>query len=462
LPTGRGCHREVLGTAYCLGGCVLGASPHPVRTAQGGCSSRGRRVLQGCISSTALVSEEVLHADLPEEDRGDTPRTRRHSARLTCPSRVSMQSLPLNLLQSRGGSLHLPLFQNGACPCPSTPLLSVLMLVTHTMREIVPILPRLRIVAVSMQRLQVRACIAAIAVAMIDFNPIVVVKEQPTVGTAPTLLFEQHRQSRTDPWVPSLSRAPRDPIPIIGTAIAPDFDMPGDGDLTMGLEVPGMRSSRRRGKGEAGAPPVPISLYHPRRGCGRVTSVCPTTELGPGEGVEPGRDGLAHTGTVVVCPAPDGGIELTDHFALGQGPGAAHDPSELREMRLDVGLARFDQGCIPEALAARTFARLVFSHPVLADVKPQKLKPRVFSFEGVTDVAFGLMQCQADLCEPQAQKLLTMLKDATVLMEDHAVIRIRNDTGLRVDPGDGLVHAMQGYQGQQGGKSSPLAASLRR
>ena len=213
-------------------------------------------------------------------------------------------------------------------------------------------LPRLRIVAVSMQRVQVRrACIAAIAVDMIDFNPIIVVKEQPTVGTAPTLLFEQHSQSRTAPWVPSLSRAPIDPIPIIGTAVAPDFAMPGDGDLTMGLEVPGMRSSRRCGKGEAGAQPMPISLYHPRRGFGRVTSVCPTTELGPGEGVEAGIDGLAHTGTVVVCPAPDGGVELTDHFALEQGPGAANDPSELREMRLDVGLGRFDQGFIPEALA---------------------------------------------------------------------------------------------------------------
>ena len=79
-------------------------------------------------------------------------------------------------------------------------------------------------------------------------------------------------------------------------------------------------------------------------------------------------------------------------------------------MRLDVGLGRFDQGFIPEALAARTFARLVFSYSVLADVKPQKLEPRVFSFEGVTDVAFGFIQCQADLCEPQAQKLLTMLR----------------------------------------------------
>jgi len=174
------------------------------------------------------------------------------------------------------------------------------MLVTHTVREIVPMLPRLRIVAVSMQRLEVRhACLAAITIDMIDFNPIIVVEEQPTGGTAPTLLLEQHGQSRTDPGVPSLSRAPIDPIAILGTAGAPDFAMPGDGDLAMGLEVPGMRSGRRHGKGEAGAQPMPVALYHPRCGCGRVTSVCPTPELGPGEGVEAGIDGLAHTTAVV-------------------------------------------------------------------------------------------------------------------------------------------------------------------
>src|SRR4029434_574581 len=67
----------------------------------------------------------------------------------------------------------------------------------------------------------------------------------------------------------------------------------------------------------------------------------------------------------------------------------------------------------------------------------------------------SLMKWRPALGEPQTQKLLTLLEDATVLMEDHAVIRVRDDTGLRVDPGDGLVHAMQGYQGQQGGNHSP-------
>jgi hypothetical protein len=201
---------------------------------------------------------------------------------------------------------------------------------------------------------------------------------------------------------------------------------------------------------------VPVALYHPRRGLGRVTSVCPTPELGPGEGVAAGIDGLAPTGTVIGCPTPDDGVARTDPLALGPGPGAAHEPSELRAMLLDVGLGRFDPGFLPAALAARMFARLVLASPVLAAVKPQQRTPWVFSCAGVTDVALGLMQGQAALCEPQTQKRLTRREAATVLMEDHAVIRVRADTGLRVDLGAGLVHAMQGSQGQQGGNAPPV------
>jgi hypothetical protein len=54
------------------------------------------------------------------------------------------------LLQSIGGSLRLSLLQNGACPFPCTPLLSVLMLVTQTDREVLTMCPGFRIMAVSM------------------------------------------------------------------------------------------------------------------------------------------------------------------------------------------------------------------------------------------------------------------------------------------------------------------------
>jgi len=54
------------------------------------------------------------------------------------------------LLQSIGGSLRLPLLQNGACPFPGTPFLSVLMLVTQTDREVLTMFPGFRIMAVFM------------------------------------------------------------------------------------------------------------------------------------------------------------------------------------------------------------------------------------------------------------------------------------------------------------------------
>ena len=145
----------------------------------------------------------------------------------------------LSRLQSIGGSLRLPLLQNGACDFRLTPLLSILMLVTQTWREIVSLLPRFRIVAMSMQRLQVRrARITVVTIDMVHLNPVVMLEEQPTTATASVLLFEQPGQSCTDVGVSALSRAPVDPVPIIGTAVALDLHMPGNGHLAVGQQVP--------------------------------------------------------------------------------------------------------------------------------------------------------------------------------------------------------------------------------
>src|SRR4029434_6616459 len=87
----------------------------------------------------------------------------------------------------------------------------------------------------------------------------------------------------------------------------------------------------------------------------------------------------------------------------------------------------------------------------------------------------SLMKWRPALGEPQTQKLLTLLEDATVLMEDHAVIRVRDDTGLRVDPGDGLVMPCRAIKASKGeitpltklqaffpGPASPAKASTRK
>ena len=82
------------------------------------------------------------------------------------------------------------------------------MLVTQTWREIVSLLPRFRIVAVSMQRLQVgKARITVVTIDVVHLNPVVMLEEQPTAATASVLLFEQPGQSCTDVGVSALSHS---------------------------------------------------------------------------------------------------------------------------------------------------------------------------------------------------------------------------------------------------------------
>ena len=57
-------------------------------------------------------------------------------------------------------------------------------------------LPRFRIVAVSMKRLQIAiARIVSITVDVIDLNPVIMVEAQLTVSTAAVLLFEELGQA---------------------------------------------------------------------------------------------------------------------------------------------------------------------------------------------------------------------------------------------------------------------------
>ena len=70
------------------------------------------------------------------------------------------------------------------------------MLVTLTSREILFLLPRFRIMAVSMERLEItRAPIASITIDVINLNAVVMVEAQPTRRTAPVLPFEQCGQA---------------------------------------------------------------------------------------------------------------------------------------------------------------------------------------------------------------------------------------------------------------------------
>ena len=209
-------------------------------------------------------------------------------------------------------------------------------------------LPRFRIVAMSMQRLEVhRARITVVTIDMVHLNPVVMLEEQPTATTASVLLFEQPGQSCTDVGVSALSRAPVDPVPIIGTAVALDLDMPGNGHLAMGQQVRGIGVRGRGGKGETGAYAMPVPPDGPGGGFPRVSPACPVAEFDPGEVVKPFVDGVAHADAVVVGPSPDEGVELADQRPLRQSLPAFDDPSKRGEMVLHLDFGGFDQGFEP-------------------------------------------------------------------------------------------------------------------
>jgi hypothetical protein len=151
---------------------------------------------------------------------------------------------------------------------------------------------------------------------MIHLDPVVMLEEQLAVATAPVLPFEQPSQSRAGARMPPLSSAPVHPVAIVRTAIAPDLDMPGDRYLTVRVEMDGVRTCGRRGKGPTGAEPMPISLDDPPNGFAWMSSVCSGPKLFPEEKIEPCINGLTHTGAVIVCPSLYFGVELADQLAL--------------------------------------------------------------------------------------------------------------------------------------------------
>ena len=66
------------------------------------------------------------------------------------------------------------------------------MLGTQTAREIVPVLPRFHIVAMSMERLPVdRAHIVMIPIHVIHLDLVILLEEQPTIPTPSMLLLEE-------------------------------------------------------------------------------------------------------------------------------------------------------------------------------------------------------------------------------------------------------------------------------
>jgi len=178
-------------------------------------------------------------------------------------------------------------------------------------------LPRFRIMAVSMEHLQIRvARISVVPIDVVHFDSVVMLEELSTTPTATLLCFKQLGQPRTGTRMPSLSATPVHPIPIVGAAVALNLDMPFDGHLTMGVKVDGVAAGGRCGKGTTAADPMPVPLDDPSNGFAGMPSMCPVAELDPDQVIQSCISDLTDPNAVVIRPAPNFGIELPDQRAL--------------------------------------------------------------------------------------------------------------------------------------------------
>ena len=243
----------------------------------------------------------------------------------------------------------------------------------------------------------------------VNLKLVVMLEEQPAIGTAPALPVEQGGPSEADHRVASPSGAPIDPIPIVRTPMACDLGVPQAGDRTMRGEIHLTLRGGRCGNHSAGVPSrlVPV-VDPPSRGVG-VSPACPVAEIHPREMLHPTAGGLTHPGAEIIGPTSDREVELADQGRLGPCPPPATDLPELRQMRLDVDLGGCDQRVEPEPLVAPgSFPGLMGSHPLLTDVKPQNVHAGLIAFPGVAAVSFGHVQRQSDLCQPGHEEVLAV------------------------------------------------------
>jgi hypothetical protein len=77
------------------------------------------------------------------------------------------------------------------------------------------------------------------------------------------------------------------------------------------------------------------------------------------------------------------------------------DPTQLRQMILEVGLGRCDQGFVAEALMAPgSFAGLMLPHPIVAEVEAQKIQSWLIACQGVADPSLVYVERQSDSRQP--------------------------------------------------------------
>ncbi len=308
--------------------------------------------------------------------------------------------------------------------------------------------PGFRVMAMAMEGVEIaRAGVSSIPIARVALTLVSMVEAPWTVGAAPALLCAQGGPSRPDRRVWPASLTPRPPIPLVRTPMAGDFRVAPPGGVPMGGEGRRTRTGGWRGTPLAGCVSVPGPVRHPPCRCGGVSPARPGTPLHPGETIHAPTGRVTDPSAIGVGPTASGGVALVEPGRLGPVLTDAHDATQLREVRLSVGLGRGDQGVVPETLTASGASPgLVFASPRLPERQPHKVQARLIAFHGVGAPRGVHVQWESDPRPPCRQPLLTVVENGAIRVEPQAGIGVRHDPGLRSDLGDGLRHPLQSAQ----------------
>ena len=194
------------------------------------------------------------------------------------------------------------------------------------------------------------------------------------------------------------SDTPIKPVAVIRTPRSLHLDMPHDGRLSMFEQ--GYRLSVECG---AKAPMLstvcsPVTVNDPVAGFMRMTTTCPSPQLLKDEMVEFLKTGFADHGCIIVCPASNARIQLSNQGRLRGGSMGLDDATERVTLLFQLRGAGFDERLKTKWLrmlaSGARFATLIFANVELPNLHPQKIKAHssLIGVEGRRDMSFAWFQ----------------------------------------------------------------------
>ena len=204
---------------------------------------------------------------------------------------------------------------------------------------------------------------------------------------------------------------------------------------------------------------LPIAAKPPAQRLLGMAELGPLLETVDEVQVHAGKDFLRRTDSVVVCPTANDRIEGLDERGLGATSILASDVFDLLGvafLRFPAGLDDgFEAGFVPECTG------VIFPHPILPDMKTQKIEPNlpVALIERVDDAGLAGFQAQSHSHQPLFGGLLEFSQCCQVMVQYHQVVGVANDARnialpvlctLRDCLDQDLLEPMQGDIHQQG------------